>query len=71
MDENDNLGDEGYNKDEDMKEDKKTVVDTISRKVSAWLEDLRNSLIVGAQRKVVIENKQPYYCDDNCCVPWL
>jgi len=69
MDENDNVGEEGYNKDEDMKEDKKTVVDTISRKVSAWLEDLRNSLIVRAQRKVVIESKQPYYRDDDCCVP--
>jgi len=34
MDENDNVGEEGYNKDKDMKEDKKTVEDTISRKVS-------------------------------------
>jgi hypothetical protein len=34
MGENDNVGEEGYNKDKDMKEDKKTVVDTISRKVS-------------------------------------
>jgi hypothetical protein len=40
------VGEEGYNKDEDMKEDKKTVEDTISIKVSAWLEDLRNSFIV-------------------------
>jgi hypothetical protein len=36
------VGEEGYNKDEDMKEDKKTVEDTISRIVNAWLEDLRN-----------------------------
>ncbi len=50
------MGEEGYIKDEDMKEEKKTVEDTISRKVSAWLEDLRNSLIVRAQRKVVIES---------------
>ena len=71
MDEKDNVGEEGYNKDEDRKVDKKTVVDTISRKVSALLEDLRNSLIVRAQRKVVIESKQPYYRDDDCCVPWL
>ena len=71
MDDNNNVGEEGYKKDEDMKEDKKTVEDTISRKVSAWLEDFWNSLIVRAQRKVVIESKQPYSRDEDCCVPWL
>ena len=60
MDENDNVGEEGYNKDKDMKENKKTVEDTISRKLSAWLEDLRNSLIVRAKRKVVIKSKHPF-----------
>jgi hypothetical protein len=35
MGKNDNVGEEGYNKDEDMKEDKKTVEDTISRIVNA------------------------------------
>ena len=71
MDENDNVGEEGYNKDKDMKENKKTVEDSISRKLSAWLEDLRNSLIVRAKRKVVIESKQPYSRYEDCCVPWL
>ena len=71
MDENDNVGEEGYNKDKDMKENKKTVEDTISRKLSAWLEDLRNSLIVRAKRKVVIESKHPYSRYEDCWVPWL
>jgi hypothetical protein len=40
LDENDNVGEEGYDNQKDMKEDKKAVEDTISRKVSACLEEI-------------------------------
>ena len=47
MDKDDNVGEEGYNKDEDRKEDKKTVVDTISRKVS-----IERNKIKGEQERI-------------------
>jgi hypothetical protein len=40
MDENDKAGEKGYDNQIDMKEDKKAVDDTISRKVSAWSEKI-------------------------------
>jgi hypothetical protein len=51
MDENDKVGEEGYDNQKDMKEDKKDVEDPISRKVSAWLEEIDEFIVCPCSKK--------------------
>ena len=66
MDKNHNVREEGKNKDKDMKEEK----DMISRKVSAWPEEIEEFIDCGCSKKSG-HGKEPHAHDDDCFVPWL